>query len=402
MFIWQTIKVAFRSIMANKLRSSLTMLGIIIGVAAIIAMLSLGEGAKAEVLDSISRFGTNLLRVRPGAARLGHVRTGAVETLTIGDAEAIKKEIPGVSSVSAASSSMVQVKYANKNATSLVTGTTPEFIDINSFPVGAGRFFDQNEVRLAKRVAAIGTTVKQELFGDGPAIGEEIKIEGQTFTIIGVMTSKGQTAWYDPDDQVFVPIETYQRRLFSQDHVSDIYVQVASVEEIASVKASTDRLLRTRHRIEPGIESDFSIRDFSEFITTMKKTSQTFTVLLSGIAAVSLLVGGIGVMNIMLVSVTERTREIGIRMAVGARRKDILRQFLIEALVITITGGVIGIALGVSLGWLIARFGEWPAIVTPFSVLLGFFFSLLVGLVFGIYPARKASGLDPIEALRYE
>lgn len=402
MFIWQTVKVAFRSIMANKLRSSLTMLGIIIGVAAIIAMLSLGEGAKAEVLESISRFGTNLLRVRPGAARLGHVRTGAVETLTIGDAEAIKKEIPGVSSVSAASSSMVQVKYANKNATSLVTGTTPEFVDINSFPVGAGRFFDQNEVRLAKRVAAIGTTVKQELFGDGPAIGEEIKIEGQTFTIIGVMTSKGQTAWYDPDDQVFVPIETYQRRLFSQDHVSDIYVQVASVEEIASVKASTDRLLRTRHRIEPGIESDFSIRDFSEFITTMKKTSQTFTVLLSGIAAVSLLVGGIGVMNIMLVSVTERTREIGIRMAVGARRKDILRQFLIEALVITITGGVIGIALGVSLGWLIARFGEWPAIVTPFSVLLGFFFSLLVGLVFGIYPARKASGLDPIEALRYE
>lgn len=402
MFIWQTIKVAFRSIMANKLRSSLTMLGIIIGVAAIIAMLSLGEGAKAEVLESISRFGTNLLRVRPGAARLGHVRTGAVETLTIGDAEAIKKEIPGVSSVSAASSSMVQVKYANKNATSLVTGTTPEFIDINSFPVATGRFFDQNEVRLAKRVAAIGTTVKQELFGDGPAIGEEIKIEGQTFTIIGVMTSKGQTAWYDPDDQVFVPIETYQRRLFSQDHVSDIYVQVASVEEIASVKASTDRLLRARHRIAAGVESDFSIRDFSEFITTMKKTSQTFTVLLSGIAAVSLLVGGIGVMNIMLVSVTERTREIGIRMAVGARRKDILRQFLIEALVITITGGVIGIALGVSLGWLIARFGEWPAIVTPFSVLLGFFFSLLVGLVFGIYPARKASGLDPIEALRYE
>lgn len=402
MFIWQTIKVAFRSIMANKLRSTLTMLGIIIGVAAIIAMLSLGEGAKAEVLESISRFGTNLLRVRPGAARLGHVRTGAVETLTIGDAEAIKKEIPGVSSVSAASSSMVQIKYANKNATSLVTGTTPEFIEINSFPVATGRFFDHNEVRLAKRVAAIGTTVKQELFGDGPAIGEEIKIEGQTFTIIAVMASKGQTAWYDPDDQVFVPLETYQRRLFSQDHVSDIYVQVASVEEIASVKASTDKLLRARHRVVPGVESDFSIRDFSEFITTMKKTSQTFTVLLSGIAAVSLLVGGIGVMNIMLVSVTERTREIGIRMAVGARRKDILRQFLIEALVITITGGVIGIALGVSLGWLIARFGEWPAIVTPFSVILGFFFSLIVGLVFGIYPARKASGLDPIEALRYE
>lgn len=402
MFIWQTIKVAFRSIKSNKLRSSLTMLGIIIGVAAIIAMLSLGEGAKAEVLESISRFGTNLLRVRPGAARLGHVRTGAVETLTIGDAEAIKKEIPGVSSVSAASSSMVQVKYANKNATSLVTGTTPEFIDINSFPVAAGRFFDHNDLKLAKRVAAIGTTVKQGLFGDGPALGKEIKIEGQTFTIIGVMASKGQTAWYDPDDQVFVPLDTYQRRLFSQDHVSDIYVQVASVEEIAQVKSSTDRLLRARHRIAPGIESDFSIRDFSEFITTMKKTSQTFTVLLSGIAAVSLLVGGIGVMNIMLVSVTERTREIGIRMAVGARRKDILRQFLIEALVITVTGGLIGIALGVSLGWLIARFGEWPAIVTPFSVILGFFFSLIVGLVFGIYPARKASRLDPIEALRYE
>lgn len=402
MLFWQVIKIAFRGIQANKLRTALTMLGIIIGVAAIIAMLSLGEGAKAQVLESISRFGTNLLRVRPGAARLGHVRTGAVETLTLDDADAIKKSITGVSSVSAATSNMVQVKFANKNATSLVTGTTPEYVDINSFPVATGRFFDATDVKLMKRVAAIGTTVRQELFGDGPALGEEIKIEGQTFLIIGVMASKGQTTWYDPDDQVFVPVSTSQKRLFSQDSVNDIYVQVTSVDAIPQVKASIEKLLRARHRIANGAESDFSIRDFTEFIATMKKTSQTFSTLLAGIAAVSLLVGGIGVMNIMLVSVTERTREIGIRMAVGARRKDILRQFLIESLVITVTGGLAGIGLGVLMGFLISHFGEWETVITVYSVALGFFFSLLVGLIFGIYPARKASLMDPIEALRYE
>ncbi|HAO92358.1 MAG: hypothetical protein A2X99_07170 [Deltaproteobacteria bacterium GWB2_55_19] len=402
MLIWQVIKVAWRSILANKMRTALTMLGIIIGVAAIIAMLSLGEGAKKQVMESISRFGTNQLKVRPGAARLGHVRTGSVENLTMDDAEAIKREVPGIRSISPSVGSTGQLKYANRNATSLITGTTPLFMEINNFPVAEGRFFDETDIKLMKRVAAIGTTVRKDLFEDGPAIGEEIKIEGQTFTVIGIMSMKGQTPWFDPDDQVFIPVSTYMRRLYNQDFLNDINIQVESYEEIPDVKKGIERVLRARHRIPEGVESDFSIRDFSEMIATMQKTSQTFSILLSGIAAVSLLVGGIGVMNIMLVSVTERTREIGIRMAVGARRSDILRQFLIEALVITVSGGLIGIALGVGLGASISYFGDWETVITPSSIALGFFFSVLIGLIFGIYPARKASLLDPIEALRYE
>jgi len=396
------IKVAFRSIAANKLRTSLTMLGIVIGVAAVIAMISLGEGAKVEVIASITRFGTNLLRVRPGAAKLGPVRTGAVETLSLEDEKAVRDKVRGIRLVSPSVTNMAQVKYANKNATTVINGTTQEFTEINNFPVGQGRFFDSGDLKLMKRVAAIGTTVKKDLFGDGPAIGSEIKIEGKSFTVIGVMESKGQTSWYDPDDQVFIPITTSQKHLFNQDYVNDIYIQVERVEDIAAVKESVERLLRQAHRIPEGEESDFSIRDYTEFLDTLKKTTRTFTILLSGIAAVSLLVGGIGVMNIMLVSVTERTREIGIRMAVGARRGDILKQFLIEAVVISITGGTAGILLGWSIARLISYIGDWQTVVTPYSVILGFVFSAGVGIIFGIYPARKASLMDPIEALRYE
>lgn len=401
MLFWQVIKVAFRGILANKLRTALTMLGIIIGVGAIIAMISLGEGAKLQIIESISSFGTNLLRVRPGAARLGHVRTGSVETLTIADAETIRNT-PGIKSVSPTSTNMAQVKYSNKNATTLITGATPEFPGITNFPLDRGRFFDSTDVKLIKRAAVLGTTVKRDLFGGAPAIGEDIKIEGQTFTVIGVMESKGQTSWYDPDDQIFIPITTFQKRLFSRDFVNDIYIQVESIEAIPEVKSAVTDTLRARHRIPPDTESDFTIRDYTEILDTMKKTTRTFTILLSGIAAVSLLVGGIGVMNIMLVSVTERTREIGIRMAVGARRSDIMKQFLIEAVVITVTGGLLGIGLGLLIGLLISRLGDWQTVVRPYSVLLGFFFAVVVGLIFGLYPARKASHMDPIDALRYE
>lgn len=402
MLFFQIIRTAFRGIIANKMRTSLTMLGIIIGVGAIIAMLSLGEGAKRQVMESMSRFGTNVLRVRPGAARMGHVRTGRVETLTIEDAEALTKEVPGIRYISPVVSSSTQVKYSNRNASTLITGTTPEYIEINNFQVAEGSFFEQTDIKLVRRVAAIGSTVRQELFGEGPAIGEDIKIEGQTFTVIAVMETKGQTSFSDPDDQIFIPVTTSQKRVFFQDFVNDITIQVEEASLIPSVKEGVERVLRARHRILPGTESDFSIRDFTEMMMAMQETTRTFTVLLSGIAAVSLLVGGIGVMNIMLVSVTERTREIGIRMAVGARRKDILRQFLIEALAITVSGGVIGIGAGVSIAELLSRFGEWDTVITFWSVALGFCFSALVGLVFGIYPARKASLMDPIEALRYE
>jgi ABC-type antimicrobial peptide transport system permease subunit len=402
MLFLQTIRVALMGILANKLRTFLTMLGVVIGVAAIIAMISLGEGAKASVVESISRFGTNLLRVRPGAARLGHIRTGAVETLKMADVEAIAKEVSGIRLLSPAVANMAQVKYLSLNSTTVVTGTTPEFSPINNFPVSTGRFIADEDTKLERRVAAIGTTVRRELFGGGPAIGKEIKIEGQSFTVVGIMAEKGQTSWYDPDDQIFIPITTSQRRVFNQESINDIYVQVEDISQIPSVKAEIERVLRRTHRIKKGVESDFAIRDFTEFVETLKKTTRTFTLLLSGIAAVSLLVGGIGVMNIMLVSVTERTREIGVRMAVGARRSDILRQFLIESVVITLTGGALGIGLGIAMGAVIGRYGEWQIIVRPYSIILGFFFATIVGIVFGVYPARKASLMDPIEALRHE
>jgi len=402
MLFWKVIQTAFRGIAANKMRSFLTMLGIIIGVAAIIAMISVGEGAKRQVTESIKRFGTNLLRVRPGAARLGHVKIGSARTLTVDDGLAIKREVPQVLHVAPQVRNLAQVKYGNRNATTSITGTVPSFTEVNNFPVAAGRFFDEKDVKLMRKTAVLGTTVKEDLFGEGIAIGKYIKIKGVNFLVTGIMETKGQTSWRDPDDQIFIPITTSQKRMFKRDHVDNMYIQVESQEYLEEVKESIERLLVKRHRLPPGVEPDFNIRDYTEFITTLQETGRTFTILLGSIAAVSLLVGGIGVMNIMIVSVTERTREIGIRMAVGARRRDILRQFLIEALVITVLGGLTGVALGIMISFSVSYFGAWETIVTPSSVLLAFFFSVFVGLIFGIYPARKASLMKPIEALRYQ
>ena len=402
MLSWKIILAALRSIAANKMRAFLTMLGIIIGVAAIIAMISIGEGAKQQITESIQRFGTNLLRVRPGAARLGHVRTGSVETLTMEDAMAIQNSIQHARYVAPQVRNMAQVKYGNKNATTSITGTLPQFTVVNNFTVASGSFFNAKDVKLMKKTAILGTTVKQELFGEGVAVGKYIKIKGVNFLVTGVMETKGQTSWRDPDDQIFIPITTSQKRLFRQDHVDNIYIQVESQEYIEEVKSSVEKLLTRMHRIPAGVEPDFNIRDYSEFITTLQETGRTFTVLLGSIAAVSLLVGGIGVMNIMLVSVTERTREIGIRMAVGARKKDILLQFLVEALVISVSGGISGVVLGILISLGVSYLGAWDTIVTRSSVFLAFFFSVMVGIVFGLYPARKASLMKPIEALRYE
>lgn len=402
MLLWKIITTALRSIAANKMRAFLTMLGIIIGVAAIIAMISIGEGAKQQITESIQRFGTNLLRVRPGAARLGHVRTGSVETLTVEDAEAIKKSVPYVNYVVPQVGDMAQVKYGNRNATTSITGTVPNFDEVNNFELDTGRFINAGDMKLMKKVAVLGTTVKRELFGEGIAVGKHIKIKGVNFLVTGVMKTKGQSSWRDPDDQIFIPLTTSQKRLFRKDYVDNIYIQVSDQQYIEEVKSSVERLLIKRHRIQEGVEPDFNIRDYTEFISTMQETGKTFTVLLGSIAAVSLLVGGIGVMNIMLVSVTERTREIGIRMAVGARKKDILLQFLVEALVISVSGGAAGVVLGIMISLGVAYAGAWDTIVTRSSVFLAFFFSVMVGVVFGLYPARKASLMKPIEALRYE
>jgi putative ABC transport system permease protein len=259
MLFWQVIKVAFKGILVNKLRSFLTMLGIIIGVGAIIAMLSIGEGAKRKVAESIQRFGTNLLSVRPGAARIGHVRTGSVETLILEDARAIKEKIPSIRLVASVVRNMAQIKYTNKNATTLVTGTTPEFTEVDNFPVATGQFFDEKDVKLMRKVVLLGTTVKQELFGEGIAVGKYIKINGVNFMVIGVMESKGQTSWRDPDDQVFIPINTSQKRLFKQNFIDNIYIQVESVKDIQKVKKSIEELLRIRHRIPEGVEYNASL-----------------------------------------------------------------------------------------------------------------------------------------------
>ncbi|MBI4683417.1 MAG: ABC transporter permease [Nitrospirae bacterium] len=402
MLLWKIIQTALRGIIANKMRSFLTMLGIIIGVAAIIAMISIGEGAKKQVTESIQSFGTNLLRVSPGAARMGHVRTGAVETLTIEDAEAINKDVPHILHVATQVRNMAQIKYGNNNSSTSITGTVPQFTIVNNFSVATGRFIDEKDVKLMKKTAVLGATVKKNLFGEGLAIGNYIKIKGVNFLVTGVMATKGQTSWHDPDDQIFIPITTSQKRMFRQDYVDSIYIQVEGQEYIQDVKETAEKLLMRRHRISGTADADFNVRDYTEFIATLQETTRTFTILLGSIAAVSLLVGGIGVMNIMLVSVTERTREIGIRMAVGARRRDILLQFLIEALVISVMGGISGVALGILISYGVSSFGTWDTIITPTSVLLAFFFSVLIGIIFGLYPARKASLMEPIEALRYE
>ncbi len=402
MFFWQIIKIALRGIIANKMRSFLTMLGIIIGVGAVIAMISIGEGAKKQVLDSISGLGTNLLRVMPGAARMGHVRSGSVETLTIDDADAIKAKLSQVRLVAPSVSAMAQAKFSNNNTSTYIRGTSPEFLKIRNFTMESGALFTHQDVKMMRKVAVLGATVKNDLFGEGTPLGKYIKINGVNFLIIGVTKRKGQTSWRDPDNQIFIPFSTFQKRLFRRNFLDDIYLQIEDVKGIEDAKKEIESLLRRKHRIPYGKESDFNIRDYTEFLTALKETSRTFTVLLGGTAVISLLVGGIGVMNIMLVSVTERTREIGIRMAVGAKKRDILRQFLIEAMVLTIVGGIAGIGLGVSLANIISSFGIWGTVITPQSILLAFTFSAVIGLIFGLYPARKASRLNPIDALRYE
>jgi len=384
------------------------MLGIIIGVSAVITMVAVGSGAKARIAEQIASMGSNLLIVLSGSSTSGGFRggSGTVPTLTVEDAKAIVSEVPSVKYVAPNLSGVAQVVYGNQNWSTVVNGTTPEVLDIREWPVASGRPFTQQDVDGATKVCLLGKTVAENLFGGIDPVGQIIRIKKVPFTVIGVLGSKGQTTWgQDQDDTIFVPLTTAQKRLFGMQFpgmVRVISVQAKGPEMMKEAEEQINSLLRQRHRIQPNQESDFSVRNLTELMSSAEEQANVMSVLLGAIASISLIVGGIGIMNIMLVSVTERTREIGIRIAVGAKSKDILLQFLIESLVLSLIGGTLGIGIGISGTYILSTFTQWPTLLSFKAILLAFFFAGSVGVFFGFYPARKASLLDPIEALRYE
>jgi len=397
--------VAVAALHANKLRSLLTMLGIIIGTGAVITMIALGNGARKAVEERISQLGADLLFVRPGTDRGRHVRgpAGSSVNLTEKDAVAIAENCPSVLAVAPEVWSSAQVKLGSNNWNTRILGTYPEYEWLRNTPVLMGEYFTHADNKVRRRVCVLGPTVVENLFGDDiNPIGRTIKIRNINFEVLGVLKEKGAQGWGNTDDQVIVPLRTAQKRLMGRDHVSSIDVRAVDQASMNRATLEIESLLRRRHKLHEGQENDFSMRSMTDVMSTLGETTETFTMLLASIALVSLLVGGIGIMNIMLVSVTERTREIGVRKAVGGRRRDILTQFLIESIALSLAGGALGIALGIAGANALAHFAGWNTLVAPEAVLLAFGFSFAVGVFFGYYPARKASALDPIEALRYE
>jgi len=405
MNITKTIKVAFRALGRNKMRSFLTALGIIIGVGAVITMVSIGQGAKSAVEERFNSFGTNLLFVRPGSRsfRGVHGGSGTYQNLTPADANAIEKA-DAVQYVSPNVNTRAQVVYGNKNWNTSIYGVGENYPQIRNWEIEEGVFFDEAMVRSGQKVAVLGSEVNQNLFEGEYSIGKIIRVKKIPFRIIGILKSKGESGgWFNPDDMLVIPYTTAQSRLVGRtDIIQSIDVSAISSTRTEEAVKQIGDILRTRHRIAPGAEDDFNVRNWAEIAEGAAESTKILTILLGGIASVSLLVGGIGIMNIMLVSVTERIREIGIRMSVGAREMDILLQFLIEAVVLSILGGIIGIGIGVGASKLISQFAGWNTLISMGSILLAFIFSGSVGIFFGFYPARKASKLDPIEALRYE
>jgi len=399
-----SFRIAVRAIRGNPLRSLLTMLGVIIGVASVIAMVSIGQGARLATTQQIEALGSNLLTVIAMYARQGGIAAaGPVQTLTLDDADAIAREVPGVTDASAEFSRQAQVVFGGHNTFTQISGVTPAFPSVRNFRPAQGQFFTEDDLRRRAKVAVLGKTVAGTLFPEADPIGQRIRIRGVTFTVTGVMEPKGAGPPFgDRDDAVFVPLTTAQYRLFGVTYVRSIYVQVGNAGDMTTVQQAVTNLLRTRHRLSPGRDDDFIIRSQADIIQAFTGVAQTMTLLLGGVAAVALIVGGIGIMNIMLVSVTERTHEIGIRKAVGARRSDILLQFLVESATIGVTGGIIGIAVGILGSRLITQLAGWATLLSAQAIVLAFAFAVAVGVFFGLYPARRAAMLDPIEALRYQ
>ncbi|MGQ0732484.1 MAG: ABC transporter permease [Acidobacteriota bacterium] len=406
MSIFNVLFIAFEAIGRNWLRSALTSLGIIIGVAAVIVMMALGTGARESITSRIQSLGTNVVTVSAGSFQMGGVRFGggASNSLTAADARAILEEIPNVVAVSPGLNTRQQIVAATGNWQAQIQGTGESLPLVRAWSVEMGSFFDENNVNRADKVAVLGAVTRDQLFGENAdPVGQVVRIANQPFRVIGVMGRKGQSPMgQDQDDAVFVPYTTVQKRIQGVQHVSSISVMVADGVRSSSVSASIAELLRRRHELFPSDQDDFSIRTPEEMATVLTQTTDTMTYLLASVAAVSLVVGGIGIMNIMLVSVTERTKEIGLRRALGARRRDVLRQFLAEALALSLAGGIAGVLLGLGGSWGLSQALNWTTAVSTPSVVMSFGFAALIGIVFGFFPARRAAGLNPTEALHYE
>lgn len=402
MLFWTVLQVALRSLAANKLRTMLSMLGIIIGVGAVISMLALGAGAQKQVLEGIQSMGTNLLIVRSGQAGQRGVSMGAQDSLTLDDAEAIFEKVSAVMAVSPVVGGSVQMKYFNKNVRTSLTGAAVTYFDIRDFPVAKGRAFTEAEVNQNARVAVLGPLTAENLFGQQDPLGQTIKLKGINFKVVGVLKSKGDQGWFNPDDQAVIPYTTAMKQVLGLEYIREVDLQVDPKANLDQTQEEVGVVLRRAHRLQEEQPDDFNIRNQAEFIETASSFSRVFTILLGGIASISLLVGGIGIMNIMLVTVTERTREIGVRKAIGARNKDILLQFLLESMLLSCTGGLIGVVAGLVVAVLIGAFTQFPTVIQLPSIILAFVFAAGVGIFFGYYPANRAAQLDPIEALRYE
>jgi putative ABC transport system permease protein len=410
MMVLQSIRIALRSLRVNKLRSALTMLGIIIGVSAVIAMVAVGAGASARVAEQIQSLGSNLIIVFPGSVTTSGIRMGAgsQQRITEDDAAAIGREIPAVQVAAPSVRGTAQIVFGNLNWFTVIQGVTADFTEARDWAVVSGRPLGTEDVNGSTKTALLGQTTALNLFGDTDPIDQIIRIKKVPFTVVGLLDRKGQNSWgQDQDDIILIPISSAKKKVLGKSNanpraVGAISVKIRDGEDMRQAEVQLRELLRQRHRLQPDQDDDFTVRNLSEILQTQEESSKVMTYLLLAIASVSLLVGGIGIMNIMLVSVTERTREIGLRMAVGARGRDILGQFLIEAITLSLIGGLIGIAVGLGSAQALNRLFEWHTLVAPDAIVLAFGFAAAVGVFFGFYPARKAARLDPIEALRYE